>query len=99
MVTTAQKDELASNVTFCCDILLLTALDETVLGIAFTSRPLTISSVTYYPTAGEMSRPTLSADLEADTFDFTLPFEEVITREDYESGKWRGATAQRWMAS
>jgi uncharacterized phage protein (TIGR02218 family) len=98
MASTAQKEALASNVTFCLGdpIIKVTAPDGTVAAYAPHTRYLEIGGVTYspyYPV--DPARPSAKVGLEPDSAEFIAPFDEIITKANClpNGGIWRGGRA------
>lgn len=94
--TTPQKEALASNCTFCTGdpIIKVTARDGEIVAYAPHTRYLTIDSQPYspyYPV--DVARPSTKVGLSPDTGEFTSPLDDVITKPDIISKRWRGARA------
>lgn len=89
--TTAQKEALASNVIWPCDIWQITARDGTIARYASHSRNLIYDSNTYLATPNEPSTSVIQIGLEADTSEMTGVFDDTITKANIEAGKWKRA--------
>jgi len=91
MPTTAQKEALASNVTWCCEIFKMVAADGATLAVAQHTRSLTIDSVTYKAGPFEVEQVESKLGLEPDTSRLTGVFDDTISEADVRGGRWRGA--------
>lgn len=86
--TTPQKEALASNVIWPCDIWTITARDGTVARYASHSRDLVYDSNTYKATPNEPSTSVMQIGLEADTSEMIGVFDDIVTNADRRAGKW-----------
>ncbi|MEK6281883.1 MAG: DUF2163 domain-containing protein [Acidobacteriota bacterium] len=86
--TTPQKESLASNVIWPCDIWTITARDGTVARYASHTRDLVYSGNTYKATPNEPSTSVIQIGLEADTSEMIGVYDDIITNEDRRAGKW-----------
>lgn len=89
--TTAQKEALASNVIWPCDIWAITARDGTVARYASHSRNLTYAGDLYIASPNESSTSVIQIGLESDTSEMQGVFDDVITKTNLEAGKWKRA--------
>lgn len=90
--TQPQKDALASNAIFPCDLWKIVAPDGTVAAFAsYTKLYLVYNGTTYRGTASEPTTGVYATGLDADTAELIGVFDETLTREDVEGGRWEGA--------
>lgn len=89
--TTPQKEALASNVIWPCDIWQITAQDGTVVRYASHSRSLVYDTFTYSATPNEPSTSAIQIGLEADTSEMAGVFDDTLTKASVEAGKWKKA--------
>lgn len=89
--TTPQKESLASNVVWPCDLWEITAQDSTVARYASHSRNLTYNANVYSATPNEPSTSVIQVGLEPDTSEMIGVFDDVITRTSVEAGQWKRA--------
>jgi uncharacterized phage protein (TIGR02218 family) len=96
MATTAQKEALQSNCTFCTadPIIKIVARDGTTIAYAPHTRYLTVGATVYAPASPvDVTRPVCKVGLQPDSGEFVGPFDDVITEGDIYGGKWKGARA------
>src|SRR5688572_3538211 len=94
MATTAQKEALGSNCTFCTadPIIKIVARDGTIIAYAPHTRYLTIDGTTYAPASPvDVTRPVCKVGLQPDSGEFVGVFDDIITEADIYGGKWKGA--------
>lgn len=89
--TTPQKENLASNVVWPCDIWTITAQDSTVVRYASHSRNVTYNSNVYSATPNEPSTSVIQLGLESDTSEMMGVFDDTLTKASVEAGKWKKA--------
>ena len=89
--TQAQKDALAANTIWPCDLWRMTAADGAVAAYASHTRHVTFDGTLYRASPCEPSTSVIQLGLEPDTSDFTGVFDDVVTRADVEGGRWRDA--------
>lgn len=88
----ALLDVLASNVTFLCPIWKMVATDGTVAAYAAHTRTLTYASVVYTAAPVEPTRFNQSVGvLKANGVELFGVFDEIITEEDVQGGRWKNA--------
>jgi uncharacterized phage protein (TIGR02218 family) len=91
MPTTEQKEALASNVTFCCEIFKMVARDGSVLAVAQHTQNLTVGGTAYKAKPFEIEQMEAQLGLDPDTSRLTGVFDDDITEAGVRGGKWRGA--------
>lgn len=89
--TTPQKESLASNIVWPCDIWEIVAKDGTTARYASHSRNLTYDGDVYSATPNEPSTSVIQIGLEADTSEMIGVFDDAITKVNVEAEKWKGA--------
>ena len=96
MATADQKTALANNIIWGCDIWRMTSRDGIVAAYTDHTRRIIFESNTYYPAQGDISKPVRHIGLdEPDVFDFTLPYDSIVTKLDVETSRWLGAEIVR----
>ncbi len=92
MTTVAQKEALAANVTYCCQIWKITAKDGATLAYASCDCPVTIGGTTYQPfSPADPARVAAKTGLKPDSSEILSVFDDVITEADVRGGRWTGA--------
>lgn len=92
----AIQDALGANATFVTGdpIIKIVAKDGTTAAYCPHTRLLSVGGTTYspyYPV--DPARPTAKVGLQPDSAEFNAPLDEIVTKADLVSGKWRGARA------
>lgn len=90
-ISAGLKDRLASNVTFVCPIWKIIAADGAVAAYCGHTRPLTFNSQNYVVSSVEATRPLQRIGLRPNTIEILGIFDDTITREELELGRWQGA--------
>lgn len=94
-LTTAQKDELAANTTWCCEIWHMTSTSGLVAAYAEHTRPLVFDGATYDASSIEIRRLAQKIGLEPNTGDIIGVFDSIVTEADLDGGKWKKARIVR----
>jgi uncharacterized phage protein (TIGR02218 family) len=89
--TQAQKDALAGNCIWPCDVWEITARDATVARYASHSRDLVYNGNTYKATPNEPSTSVIQIGLEPDSSELVGVFDDIVTKANVEAGKWKRA--------
>jgi uncharacterized phage protein (TIGR02218 family) len=91
-VSAGMLDHLGSNVTTLCAVWKMVATDGTVAAYAAHTRNLTFSSVAYAAAPVEPSRFTQTLSVaEANHVELFGVFDDTVTEEDVQGGKWKNA--------